>query len=438
MFEDKTGYLGFTFNGHHSSEFGLLVVSGSNRYHQNLYSAFSDTITQVAGKNGGYYFGTQLSTKDFTINCVFDNMNSHMKQKIEQWLYPNKTGWLVYDEMPYKKYYVKISQNIQFDFIPFDEYASKGNFKFQRDIYKGELDINFFSFYEYAVGNEDYELPSFAAGSTITQYAIDSGLLPKSYYSSVDGLLTTEDSHLDEVSTTSGVSLYNAGNGIAEADFYFTLNSSDIGVNNPLEIYNYDDGITYRLYDPTDTIKEKIGLAATIAGTYDIEILGTKKEVWLTYTPTGETTGTKVNIGNCYNHYFPRVYHKKPTDIMLVNQAQVPNTYLSAGSADSWSGEPLFYSYSWADGSNNLSSDNKGDDQKSFEEIQSEWSDYTIVTQSGAYAVNNIINPAVIFFSDPDKQVLQPDELVYLVYPNKFSSNKKLLNFTAKYKNTYI
>ena len=436
MFEDKTGYLGFTFNGHHSSEFGLLVVSGSNRYHQNLYSAFSDTITQVAGKNGGYYFGTQLSTKDFTINCVFDNMNSHMKQKIEQWLYPNKTGWLVYDEMPYKKYYVKISQNIQFDFIPFDEYITKGNLKFQRDIYKGELNISFYSFYEYAVGNENYELPSFSAGSTIPQYAIDSGLLPKEYRAAISSVLTTDNPSIEEVSPTVGISLYNAGNGIAEADFYFTIQSTAIGKNNPLEIYNYDDGITYRLYDPGDTIKEKIGLATTILGTYDVEILGTKKEVWLTYTPVGEDKGIRLNIGNCYNHYFPRVYHKKPTDIMIVNQAEVPDTFITSVNPEKWHGEPLFYSYSW-DTSNGGSSDSEAG-SKSFEEIKKEKSDYIIITRAGTYTINNIINPSILFMSGPYKQVLPPDELVYFIYPNKFSSNKKLTNFVAKYKNTYI
>ena len=56
---DTNGYLGFTFDGHHSSEFGLLVVSDGSRYHQDLFSNFSDTILTVPGKSGGYFFGTQ-------------------------------------------------------------------------------------------------------------------------------------------------------------------------------------------------------------------------------------------------------------------------------------------------------------------------------------------------------------------------------------------
>ena len=182
MFDEKDGYLGFTFAGHHSSEYGLLVVSDGSRYHQNLFSDFTDTVTQVPGKNGGHYFGTQIGMKNFDLQCVFDDINTHTKQKIEQWLYPDKTGWLIFDEMPYKKYYVKISQNIQFNFLPFDEYKTKGSLRFQRDILKGEVTISFFSFYEYGIENENYELPSFTTDEIIRQYAVDSGLLPSSYY----------------------------------------------------------------------------------------------------------------------------------------------------------------------------------------------------------------------------------------------------------------
>ena len=121
MFNLKDGYLGFTFNGHHSSEFGLMVVSDGDRYHQTLSPSFADTIVSVPGRNGGYYFGTQMQMKDFTIRCAFNEMTTHMLHKIEQWLYPNQIGWLIFDETPYKKYWVKISNIIEPTYIPFDK-----------------------------------------------------------------------------------------------------------------------------------------------------------------------------------------------------------------------------------------------------------------------------------------------------------------------------
>ena len=446
MFDEKDGYLGFTFAGHHSSEFGLLVVSDGSRYHQNLFSNFSDTVTQVPGKSGGYYFGTQIGMRDFDVQCVFDNMNSHMKQKIEQWLYPNKTGWIIFDEAPYKKYYVKISQVPQFNFIPFDEFKNKKTLRFQRDIFKGELNISFFSFYEYGIENEDYDLPSFNSNDIIKQHMVDSGLLPNSYQINNDWLITTNNntsstvniSSINEVSITSGLAIYNAGNGIANADFYFTINSSDISENNPLIIYNYDDGNDYILNDPTNIIKQQTNNTVNFPCDYRIEILGSKKEVWVTCV-SGNNESNKINIGGCYNHYFPKIYHKKPSDIMMINQPIGPKSEESASNyPEGWNGEPIFYSYSWDTENNFISSDSNGIIKSNFEEIQSEWSDYTILTENGPYAINNIINPATIFFSDPNNNILQEDSLVFLIYPNKFSSNKTLRNFTAKYKNTYI
>lgn len=435
MFDEKDGYLGFTFAGHHSSEFGLLVVSDGSRYHQNLFSNFSDTVTQVPGKSGGYYFGTQVGMRDFDVQCVFDNMNSHMKQKIEQWLYPNKTGWIIFDEMPYKKYYVKISQVPQFNFIPFDEFKNKKLFKFQRDIFKGELNISFFSFYEYGFENENYDLPSFATTEVIKQYAVDSGLLPHRYPK--QELITSYDNTKNNIE--SEFSIYNAGNGIANANFYFTINSNDISVNSPLEIFNYDDGNNYILTDPTEIIKKSINDSTTTSFSceYRIEILGDKQEVWAKCIFSTTETG-KINIGGCYNHYFPKIYHKKPSDIMMVNQPSGPNIpskpYLK------WSSEPIFYSYSWDD-NEFVSSDGKPGRGSSLEEFQRDWSDYTLVTEFGLYSVNNIINPAASFVSPGESattESLSTDALIFLIYPNKFHTNKTLRNFTAQFKNTYI
>ena len=441
MFDEKDGYLGFTFAGHHSSEFGLLVVSDGSRYHQNLYSNFSDTIVQVPGKNGAYYFGTQMGTKDFTIQCVFDNMNSHTRQRLEQWLYPNKTGWIIFDETPYKKYYVKISQGISFDFIPFDEFKNKGNLYFQRDIYKGELTIPFFTFYEYGIGNEDYELPFLTTENDkiIRHHAIDSGLLPINY--NCEDIITTNNNFLEEISISTGFSVYNAGNGIANANFYFTIKGNSITENSPLIISNNDDGNDYIITDPSNIIKKYINSDIDSNCNYRIKILGDKQEVWLTYI-SGTTESEEINIGACYNHYFPKIYHKKPSDIMIINQSLSHGVDSTEQVSDysTWSGEPLFYAYSWDDEKNFLSSDAKNNVESSFEEFKLEWSDYTIVAKNKTFSINNVINPATLFFSMPTEgnNSIPENSLVFLIYPNKFISNKTLTNFTAQFKNTYI
>ena len=331
MLNLEGGYLGFTFNGHHSSEYGLVVVSDGDRYHQTLSSNFSDTVVSVPGKNGGYYFGTQLQMKDFTIRCAYDEMTSHMMHKIQNWLYPNRVGWLIFDETPYKKYKVKISNVVEPTFLPFDDVKRVKNYILQKEILKGELQISFFSFEEYGYENEDYNLPEKIDINTIIkpQY-IDSGLIPKNY--SHDGICFPHQ-ELSEISneTNFNFMVYNAGNGIAVADFYFEIEKNLISDNDPLMFFNYEDGESYIIKNPANIII-KNGISLDNVVYYKIKILGSKKEIWLDCLNYNKEkiNNNSINIGACYNHYFPKIYHGKPTEIMIMSQNMAEN-YKSIG-----------------------------------------------------------------------------------------------------------
>ena len=310
---DNEGYLGFTFAGHHCSEYGLMVVSDGSRYHQNLSSSFSDTVTSVPGKNGGYYFGTQIQMRDFDINCVFDDMTTHTRNKIQNWLYPNKVGWLIFDEMPYKKYLVKISGIPNFSFLPFDKVKNTEKYIINHEILKGELNISFFSFNEFAIRNNDYELPNIYENQTIIQQVIDSGIIPDNY--ELYPVLVSNKT-IDLVSGEE-FSIYNAGNGISEADFYFTIQSRYVNnEQDPIIFYNEDNAQSYIIQDFSSEFD------SPIISYYKIEILGTKKEIWATaYNSSGVAISSRINIGAYFNHYFPKIYHVKPTEIMLVTQS---------------------------------------------------------------------------------------------------------------------
>ena len=401
MFETN-GYLGFTFAGRHSSEFGLLVVSDGSRYHQNFYNQFSDSIITASGKNGGYYFGTQLSQRDFEINCVFDNITSHTMHKIQQWLYPDVVGWLIFDEQPYKKYLVKLSSVPSFNFLPFDNFKSAQGYSFQKEILKGEVNFSFYSLQEYGVGNPEYELR-------------------KNIYLSHE--------NIESIIKDKAFSLYNAGNGIAKADFYITV---DKNINWPLEIKNWEDGINYIITNPINTISKKTNAENIIY--YRIEIFSSKQEIYLIGLDSEKNKITEeINIGAHYNHYFPKVYHKKPTESCIFSQ--VTNNYQAP--------EPLFYTYSYDE--NDLGSSDTKMKQYTFEEFQKYWNDYVILSEYNTFNINNIVSPAVIFVDYPEdydyvenNEMIINNKLCYLIYPNKYSSNNNLLEFIAEYENTYI
>ena len=432
MLNLEGGYLGFTFDGHHSSEFELLVVTDGDRYHQSLSPNFSDTVLTVPGKNGGYYFGTQLQMRDFTIRCAFDNMTSHMLHKIQNWLYPNKIGWLVFDETPYKKYKVKISSVSEPTFLPFDDYHYMKNIIFQKEILKGEMVINFFSFDEYGYENEEYEIPQINLNNIIKQQDLDSGLIPYNY--SHDGICFPHE-YLPEISNKTNFNfyIYNAGNGIANADFYFTTTKGQILENNPLTIFNYENGESYIIYNPSDVIQQN-GIDMDLVYYYKIKILGSKKEIWLDCLDLEKNPihiGS-INIGGCYNHYYPKIYHNKPTENIIMSQEK------NIDSTGKEYYEPLFYSYSY--GNNDLSSsDSILKEHYHFNDLKKYWSDYIILTQKQTININNIINPVFAFTHNEEGQSGENEnQLVYLIYPNKFYCDKEIYDFIVEYKHTYI
>ena len=428
MLNLEGGYLGFTFDGHHSSEFGLLVVSDGDRYHQSLSPNFSDTVLTVPGKNGGYYFGTQLQMKDFTIRCAFSEMTTHMLHKIQNWLYPNKVGWLVFDETPYKKYRVKISNVSEPTYLPFDEFYEAKGYKFQKEILKGEINFNFFSFDEYGYENEKYEVPQITLNNIIKQQDLDSGLIPYNY--SHDGICLPHQ-HLDEISKDTNFNFYayNAGNGIADADFYFIIAKGQISDNDPLTIFNYENGESYIINNPIEIINNyKINM--DLVYYYKIKILGSKKEIWLDCLNENKQSVITdyINIGGCYNHYYPKVYHNKPTEIMIISQEKTINGF-----------EPLFYTYSYGD--NDFGSSDSGQKEHYlFEDLKKYWSDYILLTHNRTVEINNIINPVFSFIHNEENNIENENEnqLVYLIYPNKFYCDKTIYDFTIEYKHTYI
>lgn len=137
-----TDFIGFTFNGHHSSTLGFHRVSEGNRYNENLYGSFQDTTVQVPGGDGLYYFRSNYTSRVFNISIAFDSMTETQFREMRNIFSGNTMGPLIFDEAPYKAYSVKLQSPPQLKYICFDEGGSR--------IYKGEGTINFVSYYPYA------------------------------------------------------------------------------------------------------------------------------------------------------------------------------------------------------------------------------------------------------------------------------------------------
>lgn len=135
-------FIGFTFNGEHSSHMGITRVSNGNRFNETLLPNFQDRTGSVTGRDGMYYFGSQYGQKPLQIQIAYDYLTEYGIRHLRQVFGDKKPHWLVFDEAPYKKYLVKIAQPIQLTYICFIEDNQR--------IYKGEGQIGFVAYYPFA------------------------------------------------------------------------------------------------------------------------------------------------------------------------------------------------------------------------------------------------------------------------------------------------
>lgn len=152
----KDDYTGFTYNGIHSSQFGLFSVSNGDRYQRDLSPTFSDLTQQVPGQDGTHYFGTQMTQRVIALSIAFDDVTEQEFHEMKQWLNCGIKP-LILDEVPYIQYYAKIQNTPQVKFVPFEDEP------YER-IYKGEATFNFICYdpYGYSVSKwiEDYGVAS--------------------------------------------------------------------------------------------------------------------------------------------------------------------------------------------------------------------------------------------------------------------------------------
>lgn len=214
----KGDFIGFSFNEHRSESLGIVRVSDGSRYNEDLVPTTQDKTVQVPGGDGFYYFGSDYTQRQFSINIAFDELTEKQFRELQQVFGTKELGKLVFDERPYKYYMVKSSKP-QLKYICFGKDGER--------IYKGEGTLSFTAYYPFAksvfkflekeiekeTGKEVYVLRK--TYPNIEEWAEASGMKAQGA--------------LDKVpkSPTEGVypiSVYNAGD--LEADFILKFNGA--------------------------------------------------------------------------------------------------------------------------------------------------------------------------------------------------------------------
>ena len=245
----KDDYIGFTYAGLHSSQFGIKSVTGGDRYQRYLSPEFTDTTAQRVGANGTHYFGTNHTRKVFNFNIAFDDMTETEFRELKIWL-NSDISELILDELPYVKYYAKIQNIVQISFLAFmDENEDR--------ILKGEFALSFVCYDPYGYSTHKWiELYDIAAlerngylglaVDNVTEWVDSSKLLYRqnfTYTNMKDGQEIQEEHHMDQYVLTED------GQGIIEV-----YNGGDLSSHFMLEFPIIDSNINLTLVDEDENV----------------------------------------------------------------------------------------------------------------------------------------------------------------------------------------
>lgn len=145
-------FLGFQFGSYHSRDLGLYRVSDGDRYNDVSIPNFTDTTQKIPGGDGTYYWDSFYTQRTFTINTAFDDLSESQLRNIRQIFNGKAEDWLIFDEVPYKKYRVKVQNPPQIKYHTFREDYKDGEYLRPR-VYKGEITFQFISYTPYAIDN---------------------------------------------------------------------------------------------------------------------------------------------------------------------------------------------------------------------------------------------------------------------------------------------
>ena len=194
----KGDFIGFSFNEHRSESLGIVRVSDGSRYNEDLIPTTQDKTVQVPGGDGFYYFGSDYTQRQFSINIAFDELTEKQFRELQQVFGTKELGKLVFDERPYKYYMVKSSKP-QLKYICFGKDGER--------IYKGEGTLSFTAYYPFA--------------KSVFKFLNEYNDKNKDEWKEASGMKAEKGTY-DTVSDNGSISVYNAGD--LETDFILKFN----------------------------------------------------------------------------------------------------------------------------------------------------------------------------------------------------------------------
>lgn len=196
----KGDYIGFSYNGKHSSDLGIVRTSNGSRFDESLLPTMQDKTAQVPGGDGTYYFGSYYTQRPFPVSFAFDNLTEEQVATIKSHFGDKKIHDLVFDERPYKIYRAKVTGSATMKYIPFSEGSTNR-------VYKGEGTIQFTCYDPFARCEKKWW--SQYSDSNVGEWKEASGL-------------KEQEGNFDKLLDNNTIKVYNPGD--IDAHFLFKMN----------------------------------------------------------------------------------------------------------------------------------------------------------------------------------------------------------------------
>ena len=160
-------FIGFTFGGTTSQSLGIMRVSNGSRYTETLLPEFSNKTMNVPGSNRTDYLGMEYTQKSFPLDIAFDSVTEGQLRDMKKLFSTQVPLPLIFDETPYKTYYVKAGNPPSISYICFEENGQR--------VYKGEGKIDLVSYFPYGFCNPR-ELDDAFDKANCNEWLVASGL----------------------------------------------------------------------------------------------------------------------------------------------------------------------------------------------------------------------------------------------------------------------
>ena len=312
----REDYVGFSFNGKHSSEFNIVRTSGGSRFTENLLPTVQDKTIAVPGGDGAYLFGTHYTQRPRQISFAYDNLTERKLTEMIKWLEANQVGELILDEWPHKAWDAKVSASPTINFIPFDieEWEEEGVPEEEREVrrYKGEGTVTFTAYQPYAHNPkgkkwiEDYDT---AADPNLVSLLTVLGVAKNNDY----------DTFKPESATKKQCMINNTGNLVANFSLDLTMTANEKYTIGATELQTVEDYGKLNFTASADCTEMRVRVNNKLHLIEELDkdgkITGIVHNDWITSgdffkLKTGESlisvidNGTDSNPSIAYSHYY--------------------------------------------------------------------------------------------------------------------------------------